>query len=110
MRLICEGHSLLFGFVLNKKMLSESLPEIVGLTAGVCTSISLLPQLIKLVKNKKAEDLSLFYLIILFIGIGLWIWYGFLREDVPIIATNGFSFILNGIVIVLGIKYKKKLK
>jgi MtN3 and saliva related transmembrane protein len=87
---------------------SENYTEIIGLGAGVCTSLSLLPQLIKLIKEKKAEDLSLFYLIILFVGIGLWIWYGILREDVPIIATNGVSLLINGIVIVLGIKYKKK--
>lgn len=88
--------------------MSVNLPEIVGISAGICTSVSLLPQLVKLVKNKKAEDLSLFYLGILFIGLGLWIWYGILRNDIPIIATNGFSLILNAIIIVLGIKYKKK--
>jgi MtN3 and saliva related transmembrane protein len=84
--------------------------EIVGLAAGICTSISLLPQLFKLLKHKKAEDISLFYLIILFIGLGLWMWYGVLREDIPIIATNGFSLVINGIVIVLGIRYKRAQK
>jgi len=84
--------------------------EIVGLAAGICTSISLLPQLFKLVKHKKAEDISLFYLIILFIGLGLWIWYGFLRDDIPILVTNGFSLVINGIVIVLGIRYKRAHK
>jgi MtN3 and saliva related transmembrane protein len=83
---------------------------IVGLAAGICTAISLLPQLIKLLKDKKAEDISLFYLVILFIGLGLWIWYGFLRKDLPILVTNGFSLVINGIVIVLGIRYKKAHK
>ena len=81
--------------------------EIVGLAAGVCTAISLLPQLFKLLKNKKAEDISLFYLVILFIGLGLWIWYGALRDDLPILITNGFSLVINGIIIFLGIKYKR---
>lgn len=85
----------------------DSQTEIIGLAAGICTSISLLPQLIKLVKHKKAEDISLFYLIILFVGLALWIWYGFLRDDIPILVTNGFSLVLNGIVIVLGIRYKR---
>ena len=88
----------------------ENNAQIVGLIAGICTSISLLPQLIKLLKNKKAEDISLFYLIILFIGLGLWIWYGVLRDDIPIMVTNGFSLIINGIIIVLGIKYKRAHK
>lgn len=84
--------------------------QIVGLAAGICTATSLLPQLIKLLKHKKAEDISLFYLVILFIGLGLWIWYGLLREDIPILVTNGFSLIINGIIIVLGIRYKKAHK
>jgi MtN3 and saliva related transmembrane protein len=80
--------------------------KIVGIAAGICTSLSLLPQLIKLIKTKKAEDISLFYLIILFCGLGLWIWYGVLRADIPIIATNSFSLFLNVMIIMVGIKYK----
>jgi MtN3 and saliva related transmembrane protein len=80
----------------------------VGIIAGIFTAVSLLPQLIKLIRNKKAEDISLFFLIILFCGLALWIAYGFLREDVPIIATNIFSLIINAAMIVLGIKYKSK--
>lgn len=85
----------------------DSYTEIVGLIAGICTSMSLLPQLIKLLKNKKAEDISLFYLLILFIGLGFWIWYGSLRNDIPILVTNGFSLVINGVIIVMGIKYKR---
>jgi MtN3 and saliva related transmembrane protein len=80
--------------------------ELVGIAAGICTSVSLLPQLIKLVKHKKAEDISLVYLIILLCGLSLWIWYGFLRNDLPLIVTNSFSLLLNLGVIILGIKYK----
>ena len=93
--------------ILQATRMLDNQTEIVGLTAGVCTSISLLPQLIKLLKHKKAEDISLFYLIILFIGLGLWIWYGALREDIPILITNGFSLVINGIIIILGVRYKK---
>jgi MtN3 and saliva related transmembrane protein len=85
------------------------LTEIVGIVAGICTAISLLPQLIKMIKNKKADDISLFYLTILLCGLSLWVWYGFLRDDMPIIVTNSFSLLLNITVIILGIKYKKKV-
>jgi MtN3 and saliva related transmembrane protein len=82
----------------------------VGIVAGVFTGISLLPQLIKLIRSKKAEDLSLFFLIILLCGLGLWIWYGFLRQDIPIIVTNAFSLLVNLTLIILGLKYKKEGK
>ncbi len=86
------------------------LTQVVGIVAGICTAISLLPQLLKIIRNKKADDISLFYLIILLCGLSLWIWYGILRDDVPIIATNSFSLLLNITIIILGIRYKRRSK
>jgi MtN3 and saliva related transmembrane protein len=88
--------------------LSGNQIEYVGIVAGIFTAMSLLPQLIKLLREKKAEDISLFFLIVLFIGLGFWIWYGFLRNDLPIIITNAFSIVINFVIIVLGIKYKRE--
>ncbi|HYG17955.1 MAG TPA: SemiSWEET transporter [Ohtaekwangia sp.] len=82
---------------------------IIGIVAGIFTALSLLPQLIKLIKNKKAEDISIIYLITLFCGLALWIYYGVLREDLPIILTNVVSIIINVLILILGIKYKKSL-
>jgi MtN3 and saliva related transmembrane protein len=80
----------------------------VGIAAGFCTAISLLPQVIKMVKQRKAEDISIVYLLILLVGLILWIVYGFLRKDIPVIATNSLSLVINLTTIVLGIKYKKE--
>jgi MtN3 and saliva related transmembrane protein len=84
--------------------------ELIGIAAGICTAISLLPQLIKIIREKEARDISLFYLVILLAGLSLWIWYGILRDDLPIIATNVISMVLNVAIIVMGIKYKRKDK
>ena len=81
--------------------------QIIGLTAGVLTASSLLPQLIKTIKAKEAEEISLVMLLVLLSGISLWIVYGIKRDDFPIIATNSFSLLLNIIMIVLRIKYKR---
>ncbi len=82
--------------------------ELIGIAAGVCTAISLLPQLIKIIREKEARNISLFYLVILLAGLSLWIWYGILREDLPIIVTNVTSIVLNVAIIILGIRYKRK--
>lgn len=79
----------------------------IGIGAGICTSLSLLPQLVKIIKEKKAEDISWFMLFILITGLGLWIWYGIMRKDYPIILTNSFSFLVNMLVIIFTAKYKK---
>ena len=84
-----------------------SLITIIGITASACTAFSLLPQLIKLLKEKKAENISLGMLAILFAGLGLWIYYGVLKTDWIIIISNSFSFILNVILVFFAIKYKE---
>jgi MtN3 and saliva related transmembrane protein len=80
----------------------------IGAAAGICTALSLLPQLFKIIKEKKAEDISYFMLFILLAGLGGWIWYGILKKDYPIIITNGFSFIVNLLIIGFSKKYKGK--
>lgn len=82
--------------------------QFVGIGAGILTSISMLPQLIKTFKEKKAEELSLLMILALITGISGWIWYGILRDDLPIIITNGFSLFLNFILLFFRIKYAGK--
>jgi MtN3 and saliva related transmembrane protein len=80
----------------------------IGIAAGVCTGVSLLPQLIKIITEKKAEAISFVMLAILLAGVAGWVWYGILKEDYPIIITNGFSFIINVLIIIFSVKYKSK--
>ena len=80
---------------------------LVGVVASSLTTLSLLPQLIKLVREKKSGDISLFMLFILLAGFVCWIYYGFLKQDYIIIVANAISLILNGIVVVLSMLYKK---
>jgi MtN3 and saliva related transmembrane protein len=82
--------------------------QYIGIFAGICTAISLLPQLVKILKTKKAEDISWFYLIILLTGLAGWIVYGFLKDDFPIIITNCFSFLVNVLVMIFTRIYKQE--
>lgn len=81
---------------------------VIGIVASIFTGISMLPQLIKIVKEKKAKDVSVLMLAILFVGVGSWIYYGILKEDLIIIISNAFSFLVNSALIFLTLKYKKK--
>jgi len=79
---------------------------IIGLSASVCTGTSMLPQLIKIIKEKKADDISFIMLGILAAGLALWVAYGFMHKDHIIIASNGFSFLIAVLIILFSIKYK----
>ncbi|MCF6405108.1 SemiSWEET transporter [Chitinophaga filiformis] len=80
--------------------------EILGLAAGICTSSSLLPQLIKTVKTKEAQDVSVFMFIVMLTGNSLWIYYGFAKSDFPIISTNFLALGLNIAMLVFKYKYR----
>ena len=76
---------------------------IIGLLAAMCTTIAFLPQVIKTVKTKKTNDISLLMYIILTTGILLWVIYGLLTIDLPIILANSITFVLALIVVMLKI-------
>ena len=82
--------------------------NLIGIFAGIFTSVSLLPQLLKIIKEKKVEELSIAMFLSLLIGLILWTYYGVLQKDMPIIITNGFSVFLNVIILILRFKYRNK--
>ena len=81
--------------------------EIIGLIAGGCTSAALLPQLIKTIKTKKAADVSVFMFIVMLTGNVLWVYYGFVKSELPIIITNFISIAFDISVIFFKYKYKE---
>lgn len=85
-----------------------NIETIIGIVAGILTGISMLPQLIKMIREKKATDISVPTLITLLSGLAFWIWYGILKKDIPIIATNGFSMVVNLLIIIMRSRYNKK--
>ena len=85
-----------------------SLSQYVGISAGVLTGISLLPQLVKLVKEKKRENVSVGMLLVLLGGLCGWIWYGILKEDYPLIVTNSFSLLTNIAILILSAVYSRR--
>lgn len=68
---------------------------IVGILASACTALSLLPQLIKMIRTNKAGDISYLMLAVLFMGGILWVIYGVFRNDPVIIVSNSISTVIN---------------
>jgi MtN3 and saliva related transmembrane protein len=78
----------------------------VGLLASICTTVALVPQLIKILQARKAENLSLLWVFILLAGLISWIFYGYLKKDIIIIISNITSVVLNGLIAIFALKYK----
>ncbi len=81
---------------------------VIGIIAGVLTSASMLPQFIKVLRKKDVANLSPLMLLVLICGVGLWTYYGFLKEEMPIILSNGFSVLLNIGLLICYFIFRKK--
>jgi len=79
--------------------------EIVGLLAGLITTISSLPQLFKIVRTKKTRDISLGMFVLYFCGLVLWLAYGLLLGALPIILANLASMAIVAAILALKLKY-----
>lgn len=82
--------------------------QIIGIVAGFITASSTLPQLVKIIKEKKAESVSVWMLLVLLLGLALWTVYGVMKKDWPIIVTNSFSILLNIVLVFFRYKYREK--
>ncbi|WP_312994068.1 SemiSWEET transporter [Chryseobacterium flavum] len=82
--------------------------NVLGIIAGVLTSISMIPQLVKVIREKNVEDISLLMLLVLICGLSLWVWYGFIKDELPIILSNSFAVGVNLCLLFCYSIYNKK--
>ena len=81
--------------------------EIFGYIAAILTTAAFLPQLIKTLKTKKADDVSLITLIMFIIGVLCWIIYGYSISSIPILIANLITLILNLLILISKIYFSK---
>jgi MtN3 and saliva related transmembrane protein len=82
--------------------------EIVGLIAGLCTTMAFLPQVIKVWQHRSTKDISLMMYIIFCFGVALWFFYGFFVGSLALLLANAVTFILAFFILLMKIKNLKK--
>ena len=94
-------------------MKKELIKDILGSSAAFCLIITLLPQLFYTWKSKKADDISYGFLSLQITTCFLFLFYGILLNELPLIFANALvvtqSFILLGFKYFFSIKNKKNV-
>jgi MtN3 and saliva related transmembrane protein len=78
----------------------------IGLVAGTLTSIAAIPQLVKTLRTRHARDISIWQPLLLAIGIALWLVYGMLIHDLPLVLANIVPLICNIMLTILKLRYR----
>lgn len=79
---------------------------LIGLLAGSLTTIAFLPQVIQTWKTKSTKDISLGMFLTFCTGVLLWIIYGILVKDIPLIVANVATLSLASTILWFKLKYK----
>jgi len=82
-------------------------PTFIGLIAGLLTSIAALPQVVKTWRSRHARDLSIWQPLLLSFGVALWLIYGMLIGDTPLILANITPLVCNLLLTAMKIKFSK---
>lgn len=80
--------------------------QIIGFGAAVLTTAANIPQAYKIIKTKSTKSISTITYSMLLIGFMLWITYGILDSDLPIILANGISALVT--ITILFLKHTSK--
>ena len=79
---------------------------VLGLVAGTLTTLSFLPQLLKAWKSRSTHDISFGMLALFSAGLVLWIVYGLIVADVPVIMANSVTLVFVGLILFLKLRYR----
>lgn len=80
--------------------------DTLGFIAATLTTFAFLPQVIKVLREKSTASISLTMYVVFTIGVALWLIYGFLLDNLPIILSNIITLVSSSIILFYKIKNK----
>ncbi|TGN18481.1 SemiSWEET transporter [Leptospira idonii] len=83
---------------------------LLGYFAAVFTTLSFLPQVLRVILTKQTRDISRNMYILLGVGVFLWLIYGFSKSDLPIILANAFTLIFVLIILYYKLQTEENQK
>ena len=79
--------------------------KLLGFAAATCTTLAFAAQFVKVWRTRSTEDISLGMFLVLVLGVALWLLYGLLSGDAPLIASNAITLVLAGAILFMKLKY-----
>jgi MtN3 and saliva related transmembrane protein len=85
--------------------MDTSFTEMIGIVAGCLTTASFIPQVLHIFRSRNTASISLYMYIAFVLGELLWCYYGFVHQQISIIAANLITFVLAAMILGMKIRY-----
>ena len=79
--------------------------DLLGIVAGTLTTISFVPQLVRIVQTRSAADISWGMFSVFAVGTTLWVIWGIAQDALPVILANAVTLVLAAIIMILKWRY-----
>ena len=76
-----------------------------GLIAGLLTTVAFVPQALRIYRTKSARDISLHTFAAFTTGVTLWLAYGILRGELPIIVWNAITLAVAAAILGMKLRF-----
>jgi MtN3 and saliva related transmembrane protein len=81
-------------------------PTWIGIAAAFFTTAAFAPQAIQAWRTRSTKDVSLAMFALMVSGIALWLAYGWLIGDLPLILANAVTLLLAGAILIAKIRFR----
>lgn len=81
--------------------------DLLGLVATCFTTSSFVPQVWRTWKTRDVSGISLPTYLIITVGLALWLLYGWLRGDLPLMVANAVMVVLTGAITIMKIRFSR---
>ncbi len=78
---------------------------LIGISAGILTTVAFFPQAARIIRTKHTKDLSLVTFLIFTVGVFLWLIYGLLLKEIPIIVANAITLVVALFIVAMKLKH-----
>lgn len=74
---------------------------LLGTAAALCSTVSFVPQAVKIIRTRQTKDISAAMYAITVAGFALWLAYGLVLRQWPLVASNGVCFLLSAFILLM---------
>ncbi|MCI4373707.1 MAG: SemiSWEET transporter [Thermoplasmata archaeon] len=88
-------------------LLSQWSITVIGLIAATCTTVAFVPQVVRVWRLQRADEISLSTFLVLSVGMLIWLAYGVLLDSLPLIFANAVTVGLTLTIVALKLKWDR---
>ncbi|MDG1287114.1 MAG: SemiSWEET transporter [Rickettsiales bacterium] len=84
------------------------LAQIIGYLGTLAITVCYIPQVLHTYRSKDVTGISLGMYCALATGVALWLFYGILKSDIPLMLCNSISLLMIISILTMKVLYSKK--